>query len=122
MPGYGDMRRGREITSRGFLAVIPKAVATGLLGSKALANAQRADEEIGLGRLVFDHSFEWDKDGGAAQPRTQEEYAALINIGVGEFIRLELYEEGCSFRSESVYPRCKLISETGASWHGLLYD
>ncbi|WP_346676037.1 hypothetical protein [Enorma phocaeensis] len=116
------MRAGLGITRRAFVAAIPTAVVAGLLGPKALANAQQVEEEIGLGRVLFDHSFEWDEHGAMVHFGTQEEYDTLLSVEVGELLRLEPFDEGRPFRSESVYPCCKLASETGASWHGLLYD
>lgn len=56
------------------------------------------------------------------QSQTQEEYAALLDVEVGAPVRLEPFDEERPFRSESLYPCCKLTSATGASWHGLLYD
>lgn len=68
------------------------------------------------------HSFEWDEYGVMVQPGTQEGYTALLNVEVGELMRLDLFDMEHSFGSASVYPCCKLTSETGESWHGLLYD
>ena len=55
-------------------------------------------------------------------PQTFEEYAAILDIEIGETVRLEPFDEGWLFRSESVYPCCKLVSEGRCSWHGLLDD
>lgn len=51
------MRVGHSIGRREFLVVISTAVAVGLLGLKALASAQHAGEEVGLGRVQFDPFF-----------------------------------------------------------------
>lgn len=116
------MRIERAISRREFLAITATAVAGGLLKPSALAYAEECGEAFDLDRVLFDYSFEWDKDDRMVPPQTFEEYAAILDIEIGETVRLEPFDEGRLFRSESVYPCCKLVSEGRCSWHGLLDD
>ncbi|MGN8941181.1 hypothetical protein ACTQX1_08540 [Collinsella bouchesdurhonensis] len=116
------MSIGAEISRREFIAITVAAIAAGVLAPDALAQAEQSNGAVGLGRARFDRSYSWRALDEIAPPKPNDDYYALLKLNPGETVRLDRYDAPTRFRTDSLYPLCKVTASNGNSWNGMLDD